>query len=418
MRDTTQRIRRRSPRAVAPAASRPTRARPTRLLPAALGALLASCVSEPARNAPRASQRPADSAPSRPLASPVLDASTVSRVQFAIEPLARVPFNGQILPVVSPDGRFLATQTGSPPTWPTLLAQPGAEIPASSIVLFDLQTDPPTRIQPAAPTPQGLILSRAASSLGVLVEAPQPDASRHIAILPWNAGPINWLVTGPHVNAHPVLRANDSIAYIQRPPDDPGASVLVLRAADGSTQQWAAPSITPLMPLPCDVPDMLPLIARTPAGLEVITLSLSHGRIASILSRATISSAPSPVAAYQAASVAAAMPASPSITLAHPAFGRAALLDLRSSRATPLLDGSIAATFAEDGLLVATNRDLRFTPMPSESAPPRPLAARVLDTPSIALHTPRHEFPFIVLSPAPDSQEIQVHRLRFTLPEP
>lgn len=417
MRNPTPRIPRRSPRDLAPGARRAPRAFLTRLLTPALCFLLASCVSDTAPDRPSRPDASSDAAPSRPLASPVLDASTVSRVQFAIEPLVRVPFDGQVLPVVSPDGRFLATQIGSPPTWPTLLAQPAAEVPPTTIVLFDLQTDPPTRIQPAQFIPQGLILGRAASTRAVLVEAPQPDASRHVGLLPWNGGPIEWLATGNTVNAHALLRPDGSLALIQRPIDDPDASLLVLQGADASTQTWSAPSVTPIMPLPCDVPDLLPLIARTPAGLEVITLFLVNGQIASVLSRATISSVASPIAAYQAAIVAAAMPASPLITLAHPALGRAAVLDLRSARAQPLIEGSIAATFAEGGLLVATNRDLRFAPMPGGSLPSRPVAARVLDTPSIALPTPLHESPFIVLSPAPASQEIQVYRLRFALPE-
>ena len=60
----------------------------------------------------RGEERISDSMRAALASSPVLDASTSSHIQFAIRPLGLVPFDGQVLPRVSPDGRFIATQGG------------------------------------------------------------------------------------------------------------------------------------------------------------------------------------------------------------------------------------------------------------------------------------------------------------------
>ncbi|MFN5946280.1 MAG: hypothetical protein ACK46I_14475, partial [Phycisphaerae bacterium] len=52
-----------------------------------------------------------------------------SRVQVAVVPLGVISYDGQTLPLVSPDGRFIAVQQGQPPAWQTVLAQDSAPLP-------------------------------------------------------------------------------------------------------------------------------------------------------------------------------------------------------------------------------------------------------------------------------------------------
>ncbi|PKL33850.1 MAG: hypothetical protein CVV40_00310, partial [Planctomycetes bacterium HGW-Planctomycetes-2] len=147
----------------------------------------------PYRPAPseRAPPRGARSAPARPpdgpIATPATGAASVTTsVRVEVLPLGVVPFDGQTLPIVSPDGRFLAVQIGEAPAWPTILAAPGAAIPlAARIEIYSLAGAAPKRIEPATPLTPGLILTRACDDGGFLVEAPRPDGSRWIGRIPW-----------------------------------------------------------------------------------------------------------------------------------------------------------------------------------------------------------------------------------------
>lgn len=383
---------------------------------------LQACVSEPLTRETHARIPSAEvSAPSRPLASPVVDASVVSRVQFAVRPLGSLPFDGQVLPISSPSGQRCAVQIAdSPPDWQTLLAKPGASVPHTTVHIYDLTARPITPID-AAPIDTVLLLSLGADSSGVLVESPRPDGSRHLARLPWHGGDPQWLVTDQAVSTRAIDHFG-SIVFVQRPIDAPAdapAWRLIVQDDAGNRKTWHAPAIEPLFPLPSPDPSLLCLIARTPNGLEAIAVRGGGQTIAPTpISRTTISRRSDEVTAYQAAITATAAwsPDDPEILLFHPISGRAAAWHIRTGTLVPLLEDSISAVPAEGGYLVATRTDLRF--MPRLMRPnPSPPSARVLDMPAVARPTPSGDAPFLVLGPSPTAdRELQAWSLQFEIP--
>ena len=70
--------------------------------------------------------------------------SSVSGATIAIWGLGSVSYDMAVLPLVSPDGRFLAVESGVAPTWPMLLAKPEAE-PSSATSIKVWTLDPINR---------------------------------------------------------------------------------------------------------------------------------------------------------------------------------------------------------------------------------------------------------------------------------
>ncbi len=397
------------------------------LAPVFVALALGGCVTEtigPSR--PRGGSASGSSASGgAPLASPVLDASFSSRVQFAIEPLGVVPFDGQVLPRISPDGRFLATQIGRAPTWETLLAQPGAQISETSITIYSLAGEAIERVSDPGEETLGLLLGRSTTNEGVLVESPRPDGSRWIGVLPWLSAEPRWLVQNADVNAHAIARAGGGIVFVRREVDDRRAS-LIVRTSEGVESAWYDDAIEPLFPLPCEDKEIAAFLARTGAGLEVVSVRVRSNEdrpsFGTILARARLAPEATDLAAYQSA-ITAQSHASETlggvrIALFHPAAGRVAIFDPSTARIRALGEGSIGATPAPSGFLVATAEDLRYVPEAAIDAPAARrarMSARVWDRPAIA-HATLHGGPFVVLSPSPTAGEIQVFRLRFDVP--
>lgn len=186
------------------------------------------------------------------LVRPVDPESTAqSRVIVSLRPVGKIPYDGVILPVTSPDGRFVATESGRAPTFDTLFAAPGAKPPAGlSLSAYSVPVVPPaadapnakppavSQIQWSKPLPAGLLLGRAADNSGFLVEAPQPTGARWIGKVAWLTGELVWLVRGEGdqtVNAHAAFAPDGSLAFVRKPP---GAEAfqLVVRAGRGDNQ--------------------------------------------------------------------------------------------------------------------------------------------------------------------------------------
>lgn len=158
--------------------------RPITLL-ALLAALLfmTACITErtphKGATASGASLR-AKSAMPGPVAAPATAArSTNSAAKISLEPLGIIPYDGLVLPLVSPDGRYLATQTGEAPTWEVMLGEPGAAPPRStSIEVYDLASMPATKVELQAPLSGELVLGFNADAAGFFLFRPGADANR------------------------------------------------------------------------------------------------------------------------------------------------------------------------------------------------------------------------------------------------
>lgn len=174
---------------------------------------------------------PAATQPNNP--APVPRSTTVRTVLL---PLGTIPYDEFSLPIVSPDGRFMATQTGAPPTWAMVLAQPDATAPEVTRVEIwqtDLRADLPAgqQRQPtlAAIVDQPVLLGRSCDENGFLIESPQPDGSRWIGEVTWSTGEITWLIQDEFVNAFASLGPGGRLAWSRRAVDGDNFE-LVIRA--------------------------------------------------------------------------------------------------------------------------------------------------------------------------------------------
>jgi hypothetical protein len=135
----------------------------------------------------------------------------------AILPLGSVPYDNRSLPLVSPDGRTVATQTGLAPEWPTLLAARGASVPASTRVEVHAIDRDLGVASAVATLAEPVLLGRGGSAEGFLVESPRPDGARWIGIHPWGPGAIEWLVADGRVNAFASPGPEGRLTWSRRP---------------------------------------------------------------------------------------------------------------------------------------------------------------------------------------------------------
>ena len=132
-------------------------------------------------------------------------------------PIGVIPFNRATLPIVSPDGRFVATEVGGAPDVPTSHADYRATVPENTgVEIYALSpTDNPqeltSKITLIATLNAPLLLGRSANLRGFTVEAPQPNGSRWIGFVEWETGNLTWLVQDAYINAFAALGSGDGI---------------------------------------------------------------------------------------------------------------------------------------------------------------------------------------------------------------
>lgn len=223
-------------------------------------------------------------------ASDLARQSALSRT--GVRTLGSIQYDGFTLPVASPDGRFLAVQTGVSPDWPTLLATAGARPPlASSIEVWEC-SDTVTRV---ASLSRGLVLGRSADRTGFLVEAPQPDGSRWIGKVAWPGAirpvevkplaegetplvldePVDmskpeWLVQDDRVNAFATLGPSGELAWCVRTPEEKSFRLAVRPAGSGTSFEHTAGP---------DESWFLPVFAGGSKGPSMYTLRLRDGMV-------------------------------------------------------------------------------------------------------------------------------------------
>lgn len=339
--------------------------------------LLASCVTEtverpsrgvtvkpnrtPGPAAPGGPSRSEATLPSGPITSPVLGASMNSRIQVSILPLGAVEYDGQVLPIVSPSGNFIAVQEGEPPTWPTLLAEPDSfALPGTRVAIYSIGDKGLTR-ETLADAPSPLLLGRAADDSSVLVEHPRPDGSRWIGRMDWVSGSVRFLVQGDSTNFHAVLLTPDELVYCRRAPGESRVQ-LVLRTKDGAEIVRDDPSGSFAMPIATGDPSVIHALFRGPDGLEVQSIRISRSgsngtisgpRFGASLARRVIVANTEPAMAYQiiapVQSIAATRPSSTDpgqpLVLFHPApnLARMVVFDFASGAFLPMPEKCISA---------------------------------------------------------------------------
>lgn len=133
--------------------------------------------------------------------------------------IGAVDWDSSILPLVSPDGRFIASSVGSAPSSAARLALPGNVIPGDTSVEVWEILGGYAGLRSIKRLPPSLLLGDSADDEGFLVESPQADGSRWIGKVDWRTGDLRWLVKNEEVNAFATLGTRGRLAWCSRPVD-------------------------------------------------------------------------------------------------------------------------------------------------------------------------------------------------------
>ncbi len=303
-----------------------------------------------------------------------------SRVQVAVVPLGLIAYDGQTLPLVSPDGRFIAVQQGQPPAWETVLAQDSAPLPRQTrVVIFQCTPTGLQEISPVEPLPEGLLLGRDATNDRFLVEQQRPDGSRWIATIAWVTGAARWISQSNDVAAHAVFvpsGSGESIAFTRRRQGIDGAS-LILQARDGTEAQLPPTIGTFAFPMPSSASDIIFATHVTFDGVSLVSVGATttgSPKLAGPLATRRLTDAKDLFTAYQMfaplqPSVTALVPSQtddPQGLFVHPTRGRVAVYAPRGDTVTNLPARTIAAARYEDashrGYFATSPQGLIFVP--------------------------------------------------------
>lgn len=331
-----------------------------------------------------------------------------------ILPLGSVAYDNRSLPLLSSNGRFVATQVGGPPEWETLLSAPDCPLPLDSrIEIYRLDYNR-GEVQLQWVTGRGLLLGRGSDGQGFLVEQPQPDGARWIGSMNWLGDATRWLVDDEHVNAFGALGPDGRLAWSRR---SGGAEHFDLVIRDGD-EEWTVGAQGGDW--------LLPVWAGR--GADLFALRLEDGRLeATYMNAATPDSTRQGVvrvliaeqrtrydayqclASYSAPSEAQAGSGQPSLLLWHPSATRMVLwLPLSSPNALTLLEPeSMAAVMDDSGnMLLATGQGVILI-SPVDSHRRRTL---IPGTHILRPLSPR-DWPYMVLSPRGDRIGLMALRL-------
>lgn len=326
------------------------------------------------------------------LDSPPPQTGTASQTSVAVAGLCVVAYDGFTLPLVSPDGRWMAVQTGVPPDWPTLLASNDQRIPmASGLEIWTLQDKTGSKV---ATLDKGLILGRSADREGFLVEEVVGDGSRRIGRVHWpdraqasssETPQPDWMIDDGRVNAFACLSRDGSIAWCSREMRDEGFTLSV-RTSSGAFQ----------VPPATDQSWMLPVFAHD--GRSLFAMRLRDGVTDLVVADATDEAAfrqsinvrrlsvrmdvrrTYQVLAPQGTENAVSPSDDAQLVLFDPDLRRMAVWDPANDSLRLLAASSFAASIATDGAVLVADRDGISVDLPAGAAERPPL---VYDRPAI-----------------------------------
>jgi hypothetical protein len=141
--------------------------------------------------------------------------------------LGTIPWNSTILPLLSPDGRWIATSTGAAPSKATQLALPGAAIPEEAKVEIWEILPGRSGLRAQNTISGSILLTGSADDEGFLVESPRGDGSRWIGKIDWRTGDLQWLVKDDHINTMPTLGPRGRLAWCFRSPQETSLSLAI-----------------------------------------------------------------------------------------------------------------------------------------------------------------------------------------------
>lgn len=362
---------------------------------------VAGCVTEEVSRAPF---------PSEPIRMAPAKSAGLSA---AIIPLGSVPYDSRSLPLVSPDGRYVATQTGDSPEWSTILAAADAAIPEmTQVEIYRLDRELGEAVFVFATEP-GLLLGRGGDQHGFLVESVRPDGSRWIGYAMWSGGTTTWLAADGNVNAFASLGANGRLAWSRRSQDAEHFDLVIRR--DG--EEWTVGSQGGDWLLPTWSGDTDGLFAiRLHEGLLELTFVVAEtpDTTRESLVRLPLGSQRSARDAYLCMSGQVQMMGSPApgeahVLFLHPEAGRMGLWRPASTPGAALLlipDSISAAIDPAELALVGTARDLNAQRLSN-------LKDRrvIVPGPQVPRAVARADWPYVLLSPGRNHIGLMAMRL-------
>jgi len=154
---------------------------------------------------------------------------TVNARQVRAEVLAcgAIPYDNFTLPIVSPDGSYIATQTGKTPEMNAVLARPGAQPPIGTRVQIHEMSFGPQAPPRVTTIGQPALLGRSCDQDGFLIESIRANGARWIGKVSWTTGDIEWLVNDDRVNAFASLGPDGRLAWCRRVENAPYFELLV-----------------------------------------------------------------------------------------------------------------------------------------------------------------------------------------------
>ncbi|MGD9689211.1 MAG: hypothetical protein AB7K52_00320 [Phycisphaerales bacterium] len=315
--------------------------------------------------------------PSRPVMPPT-PAIPTDPPRFTTRAIGSIRYDGVTLPIVSPDGTFIAVQVGRPPSWAGVLATAGDPLSSLCRIAIHLVADGTVLLSDVLP-PRGLLLGRSADERGFLVEEPQPDGSRRIGRCSWLSGAIEWLVDEPGVCcAHAIELRDGTLAYTRRAVGAPRAELVIrLKSSPAGAEPvppitLALPDATLLFPLTTPAQGHIGVIAASRDACELVCVSLEPEGPAGITTRCRLDSIGGARQAFRSAAGACATPPDAEVSgaaslrdmfqIAAERFGGAVLVNARDGQVVRLADRAVATFLAlpePQGMLV-TRADLAF----------------------------------------------------------
>ncbi|MFG0252331.1 MAG: hypothetical protein ACF8NJ_05590 [Phycisphaerales bacterium JB038] len=336
---------------------------------------------------------------------PAIGADTSSiRVETALLPLGKVAYDGQVLPIVSPDGRYLAVQIGAAPTWGALLARDESLTPLSTrIAVYELGERGLTlRYESSA----GLMLGRTATAGAVLVEQPNRDGSRWIGLMDWRSGALEWINQDERVNAFAHTNG-ERLAWSRRAPGSETWDLVIQQGTGRYTIEaeggkWLQPVFSArgdlLYALYLDPNQRLHVVALRLSTLlnehEIVAESIIAGSASEALAYQIFAAVQDPGGSSLAGAGLSAT-SNPGLLLFHPSHRRLGRFDPDRGSIQLFDPGTLGATWLNDREVVLTMADevrLRSL-LAKESIGP------VLRSTYIARSTPGHPMRVLLLGP-------------------
>lgn len=340
-----------------------------------------------------------------PITTPVYDVQNTLAVSL-VAPLGRLSYDGLLLPLVRPGGKYLAVQEGATTPWETILARPDAT-PAfyTKIVIYRIEFDADVRRHSLAhhlDLEEIGFLGRSCDDEGFLVEAPQPDGSRWIGKVDWKTGAIDWLIKGGHdatVNAFAAISSDGRLAWCRRTQDEDRFQLFV-QHNDGTMSRLHSDNGEWLMPVWANdgrslfawhLADSgaLELTVMDARNDTVIQRPMARRRIVNNGTRWVVYQAMSPVQMH------AAPDPTPRMMFFHPGYDRVCIFDPRDTGVTRLQRFSMSGAWHDGQSLVLGTHESMWWQTFADPYNPSEIAKRAY----VPCRTTDPNHPYILLAP-------------------